>query len=421
MPIPMAYKPVSRARVAVVILSCVGLALAASSMSAVAQPVQPAPSASAASTSPAEALSRHLRVLARTPRDFQSLIGAGRAALELGDTQAAAGFFGRADEVWATSPLPQIGIGAATAQEGDAAAALTHFERARALGASAVTMGADRGLAYDLLGRHSEAQADYRAALAGSEADEARRRLALSLAITGNGPSAMEALAPLLSRRDVAAIRTRALVLALTGDQNGARQAIEWSMPGGWAQMAPFLGRLGTLNSAQKASAVHLGIFPGTGLAGTAVGTAERDRLAEVEALLRSQAVAPQAAPTPPPAQAPTVAQPRAASPSVAAPAAAIAAASGVQRRRIWLQLASGANADALPQQYRRTKLRSRQLLENIDGYVAEDQGKARLLVGPFRSTEDAEIFAEQLESNGVRAFSWISAEGQPVRKISTE
>jgi hypothetical protein len=301
---------------------------------------------------------------------------------------------------------------------------MTHFERARALGASAITMGADRGLAFDLLGRHAEAQGDYRAALGGSEADEARRRLALSLAITGNGPAALETLAPLLSRRDQAAIRTRALVLALTGDQNGARQAIEWSMPGGWAQMAPFLGRLGTLNSAQKASAVHLGIFPGTGQPGAPVSTAERDRLADVEALLRSQPAPPQPAPTAPIAQAaPVVAQPRPAGPRASAGAAAAAASgvSGVQRRRIWLQLASGTTAEALPQQFRRTRSRSRELLENIDGYVVEEQGRARLLVGPFRSTEDAEIFAEQLESDGVRAFSWISAEGQPVRKISTE
>src|SRR5687768_499178 len=141
MPIAMAYKPLSRTRVAVLILSCVGLAIAASSMSAVAQSYSPAvPQA----LSPSDSLARHLRVLSISPRSFQALIGAGRAALQLGDTQSAAGFFGRADEVWPTSPLPHVGMGAATALEGDAPGALAHFQRARRLGASAVTMGADR-------------------------------------------------------------------------------------------------------------------------------------------------------------------------------------------------------------------------------------------------------------------------------------
>lgn len=414
----MAQKPVSRTRIAVVILSFVGITLATTSMSAVAQ--SPAP-AVAGVESPADALSRNLRALARTPRNFQALIGAGRAALELGDTQSAAGFFGRADEVWPTSPLPHIGIGAATAQEGDPTEALAHFERARSLGASAVTMGADRGLAYDLLGRHSEAQADYRAALAGSEGDEARRRLALSLAISGNSAAAIETLTPLLSRRDTAAIRTRALVLVLTGDQNGARQAIEWSMPGGWARMAPFLGRLGALNSAQKAAAVHLGMFPKSAQTGPAATTANRDRLAEVETLLRpqqppAQAAPPAASPAPMPAQPPVFGPP--ASAATTATATPVAA---VERKRLWLQLATGATADAMPEQFRRTKARSRELLGKLDGYVAEEQGRARLLVGPFRNAEDARIFAEALETDGVRASSWTSAEGQQIRKISSE
>ena len=61
--------------------------------------------------SPAAALARYIRALASDPKDFGSLIGAGKAALELGDAQAAAGFFARADEVNPRSPLPQAGMG----------------------------------------------------------------------------------------------------------------------------------------------------------------------------------------------------------------------------------------------------------------------------------------------------------------------
>ena len=237
--------------------------------------------------SPSDALARNMRVLATDPKNFQALVGAGKAALALGDTQSAAGFYGRAEEVWPSSPMPQIGKGAAMAQDGDGAAALPFFARAQQLGAGVLSFGLDRGLAYDLLGRHAEAQADFRAVLTGPDSDEARRRLALSLAISGNKAEAISTLGPLMAKGDAAGARVRALVLALTGDADGARRVIEAVMPGSSYQMAPFLQRLPSLRSDQKAAAVHLGIFPGSGA--TAVASAnvpqqpQGDRLASID------------------------------------------------------------------------------------------------------------------------------------------
>ena len=54
--------------------------------------------------SPSTAMARYILNLASDPKDFDSLIGAGRAALALDDPQAAAGFFARADEVNPRSP-----------------------------------------------------------------------------------------------------------------------------------------------------------------------------------------------------------------------------------------------------------------------------------------------------------------------------
>ena len=88
-------------------------------------------------------------------------------------------------------------MGAVSVISGEPLAALPYFSRAQELGATTVTIGCDRGLAYDLLGRQSEAQADYRASLSGPDGDEARRRLALSLAISGDRAGALNALAPL--------------------------------------------------------------------------------------------------------------------------------------------------------------------------------------------------------------------------------
>ena len=103
--------------------------------------------------SPATAMARYVRNLASDPKDFDSLIGAGRAALEMDDAQAAAGFFARADEVNPRSPLPQEGMGAVSVANGYPQAALPYFTRAQQLGASLAAIGCDRGLAYDLLGR----------------------------------------------------------------------------------------------------------------------------------------------------------------------------------------------------------------------------------------------------------------------------
>src|SRR6478672_5104881 len=168
-------------RVLGALLACTGIAVAAVPQAASAQG-----SYSPYNETPAAALARYVRALADNPKDFQALIGAGRAALELGDTQAAAGFFARADDVNPRSPLPQAGMGAVSVANGNAQGALPYFKRAQQLGASLATIGCDLGLAYDLLGKQAAAQADYRAALNGPDADEARRRLALSLAIAGD-------------------------------------------------------------------------------------------------------------------------------------------------------------------------------------------------------------------------------------------
>src|SRR3954452_7181703 len=212
--------------------------------------------------SPTAALARYVRTLASEPKDFETLIGAGRAALALGDTQAAAGFFARADDVDPRSPLPQAGMGAVSVANGEPQAALPYFKRAQQLGLQLSDFACDRGLAYDLMGQQAQAQADYRAALSGADRDEARRRLALSLAISGDRSNALQALAPLSAKGEPGVARVRAFVLALTGDPNAAMSAVNAAMPGSGSGVAPFLQRLAALSAGQKAAAVNLGIFP---------------------------------------------------------------------------------------------------------------------------------------------------------------
>ncbi|CAA9494200.1 MAG: hypothetical protein AVDCRST_MAG09-224 [uncultured Sphingomonas sp.] len=403
--------------------------------------------------SPHAALARYVRLLAIDPRNYQALVGAGKAALDTGDVEAAVGFYGRADEINPRSWVPKIGQGAALLQMMEPASALQAFAQAERLGASAPALALERGLAFDLLGQQERAQADYRLVLGGIDRDEARRRLALSLAISGKRLEALTTLDPLLARRDRGAIRARAFVLALTGDVDGARSAVSGALPGLAGTMDPFLRRLASLRPVDKAAAVHLGVMPGSG-ATLALNTPvpgyappsysqptysvpsnrapsypgpsysisaapvtitpqpRGDRLADIDRLLAPPTpttAAPQASNnTPPPS-------------SVRVASATPRAAAAPARRRFWVQLASGRNPGSLPDQFRRLASRHRDVFEGLNGFVAEEPDRARLLVGPFKSAADAETFADDLASVDVDASQWTSAPGQSVRKLPAQ
>ena len=388
---------------------------------------------------PAAALARYVRALADDPKDFNSLIGAGRAALALGDTQAAAGFFARADAVDPRSPLPQAGMGAVQAANGDARAAMPYFQRAAQLGASQTVLGCDRGLAYDLLGQQAKAQADYRAALGGADADEARRRLALSLAISGDRAGALAMLAPLSAKGDSAVPRVRAFVLALAGDSKAAMTAIDAAMPGSWSRVSPFLQRLPSLGPGAKAAAVNLGIFPdssGTAYAYAAPArtapatvamsqTVSTDRLADIDALLQEPSAAAQAQPV---WEQPSLQQPQARQRPVqvaySAPPptpATVQRTARLEEPKIWLQLASGSDEDALSHQFDRLKSRYEDLFKGITGYVAESGDHARLVIGPFRGPSDARIFSDDLHTVGVDSFRWTNSASDRIVPIAVE
>ena len=430
------------------------IALVMISLGAVALPATAsAQTATAYAQNPADVLASNVRLLATDPTNFQALVTAGRAALETGDPEAAASFFGRAQEVNSNSYLPPAGMGAALVAAGKATEALPYFTRAQQLGASVASIGADLGLAYDLMGQQALAQADYRAALSGPSADDARRRLALSLAITGQQSQALAMLQPLLMRSDPAAKRGRAFILALGGNIADAETALNFVMPGASARMDPFFRRLAALSPAQKAAAVHLGIFPESDVASyagatpssptpapTVASSSSGDRLASIDQLLQhtpapaassvqqaytpavisSQSQADDSAPTrySPPVQVASISRPEIQRARDSNSPVQIARVAGdPSARKIWLQLASG-NAVAFPDQFRRIKAKDPSLFSGISGYVAEDGQKARLVIGPFHSGEDARLFSDALSGDDITSFNWTSDPDQPVTRL---
>lgn len=211
-----------------------------------------------------EALSQYLHVLSSQPNNVAALAGAGRAALAVGDINAATGFFARAEDLAPNDGTVKAGLASATVQGGNARAALRYFRQALSLGVPEATIASDRGLAYDLAGDNRKAQAEYRIALTAKPGDPvATRRLALSQAISGEPGGAMLTLDPLLRRQDVPAWRTRAFVKALSGDVAGAEADAALVLPPNQvATIRPYLVRLASLKTADKAAAVFLGRFP---------------------------------------------------------------------------------------------------------------------------------------------------------------
>jgi hypothetical protein len=98
-----------------------------------------------------------------------------------------------------------------------------------------------------------------------------------------------------------------------------------------------------------------------------------------------------------------------------------VAKTAEVKPQRVWLQLASGPNANALQGEFRRMKSHNRDLFDGISGYVAQGQDRSRLVIGPFRGASDAKIFAEDLESVGINSFSWTNSPSDTIVPLGTE
>ncbi|WAT19038.1 tetratricopeptide repeat protein [Aurantiacibacter sp. MUD11] len=210
-----------------------------------------------------ETLNDALRRLSRNPESVPALVAAGRASLDLDDVEAARGFFTRAQNVAPEDGRVLVGLALVAVRRGEPVTALQLFENADAAGEPMAPYAAERGLAYDLVGRNDRAQRLYRLALSQRETPEVLRRLALSYAIGGNADAAEATLLPLLQRQDRAAYRTRAFALAIQGREEEAIAITETMLPQRLAmRLAPYLRYMPNLTRAQQAAAANLGRFP---------------------------------------------------------------------------------------------------------------------------------------------------------------
>ncbi|WP_285711796.1 SPOR domain-containing protein [Erythrobacter oryzae] len=278
---------------------------------AAAQEVVSQPVVQALPSPEVQRLNRALVALAKAPRDRAALVEAGQAALGVDDLEAAIGFFGRAADVDPGHPEVALGLGSVYLRAGRAGEALLQFDRALAAGADERAVLTDRALSLDLVGEQPAAQAAYTRALELDPAnDEARRRLAVSYAISGNNARFEDTLRPLLDRRDLAAQRARAFGLAIMGQNDRASAIVEQVMPRDIAtRLVPYLGYMPRLTKQQQAAAANLGIFPRSAdigrddprLARFAAEERADSRLAPAGPPLGARPAQVATAPTPPP------------------------------------------------------------------------------------------------------------------------
>jgi Flp pilus assembly protein TadD len=247
------------------------------------------------SNNPADLLAANLVTLSRNPRDVNALLGAGQSAVAVGDGEAALSFLGRAEVLAPYNGGVKAALGSAYILVERPNDGLRYFGEASSLGVPDQLLARDRGLAYDLRGDSIRAQKDYALALRAGPDDEVSRRFALSLAITGQRDRALNMLDPLLRKRDPAAWRARAFVLALSGDVRGAESIAQQIMAGNSGEtLAPFLRRLPKLNPAERAHAVNFGTMPSDGqqLARVEVGDPYRTALPSAPTASRPVTVA---------------------------------------------------------------------------------------------------------------------------------
>jgi hypothetical protein len=88
---------------------------------------------------------------------------------------------------------------------------------------------------------------------------------------------------------------------------------------------------------------------------------------------------------------------------------------------KIWLQLATAQDVDDLANRFQRLKNKDPDLFEGIKPYVSRSEDRARLLVGPFRGSSDADIFAEDLKTIGVEAARFTNSQTDRIAPLATE
>jgi Flp pilus assembly protein TadD len=88
---------------------------------------------------------------------------------------------------------------------------------------------------------------------------------------------------------------------------------------------------------------------------------------------------------------------------------------------RVWVQVAGGAHEGDLPKAWKATKGKAPKALGSRSGWTTPLRATNRVLAGPFKTTEEAQDFVNQLAKEGVSGFVFTSDKGQKISKLPTK
>lgn len=315
--------------------------------------------------------------------------------------------------------LAHLAVGAALVQQNRPTEAQKSFALAEAAGGPPAAIAMQRGLAFDLLGQSRNAQIAYADAMQRVPGDRSIiEHLALSLAIGGDNEAAMQILQPEAEKASGQASFERTLVLvhALGGRRDLARRIATANLsPQAAAAAGDVLERIASLPTpAAKAAAVHLGILPDVGKPAQtpAVVQAPPPPPPEPEVEVAVIETPPPRAPEPA-AEEPAPEKPAPAKSAAAKPApkpeplpAGLPKLSAAQLKaaHVWLQLSSSPDRALVSSDLARFK-RKASAIGNYNAYVQNAAGTHRLLIGPFRSADDAQKVSRRLKAAGVDSY----------------
>jgi Flp pilus assembly protein TadD len=85
---------------------------------------------------------------------------------------------------------------------------------------------------------------------------------------------------------------------------------------------------------------------------------------------------------------------------------------------RVWVQVAGGAYEGDLPKAWKAAKGKAPKALGSRGGWTTPLRATNRVLAGPFKTTEEAQSFVNQLSKEGITGFVFQSDKGQKITKL---
>jgi hypothetical protein len=87
--------------------------------------------------------------------------------------------------------------------------------------------------------------------------------------------------------------------------------------------------------------------------------------------------------------------------------------------RRIWVQVAGGANEASLPKAWKAIVARAPAAFKGKSGWWTPLRATNRVLAGPFKTAAEAQVFVNAIGKSGVSGFVFTSEAGQKVTKLA--